>query len=391
MVFSLFSKKSAAREKDRELSLIIDIESGLVRGSLISFSKTPIVIYSVSSPIMASHAGKSRLLSAMVAAVGRIGDKVLREGLSAASTSRVSKIHCAFSSPWIISKTKTVKIHYERETEITKTAVTAILDGERRGIEESFLNDHPGTSAADLAFIEQKIFEIKLNGYPVSDFQGKKARDLEVSFAVSVSSKNILEHIEKAVERSIRVHRIEYHSSLLLQYAAFRNLMSTRNSYIAAHIHNEISDIIVVKNGVCSAMASFPLGTKAFAQKSAAALGQPDDVTQSLLSLRTKNALNSLESEKINSIIDPVIREWAERFMQTLAVVGDTDSMPRQLYLATHEHYPYFERAILDQTADRAVPLDITPIDEVLLEKAVSFERSQDRNALVSMYAFALN
>ncbi|MEI6057871.1 MAG: hypothetical protein WCQ60_02765 [bacterium] len=396
------------------LALIIDIESGLVRAALVAHvpGRAPHVLYVVTSPIIshatATHSGD--LLGAMTKSLkevsGIIANKAMPELRAKGITLPIAHIHCALSSPWIISKTTTVKVDYGKNVQVSKAIITKIVDHEHKELEKRFRTEHAAATADasveyDLEFIEQKIFEIRLNGYPVTHIHGKPAHEIEVSFAVTVSSKDILKRIHDAIGSHLNIMSLRgiygvngdyvemFHSSLLLQYAAFRNLVDVRGDYIAAHVHNNLSDIVVVRRGLCSILASFPFGMADFIKKSSAALNQSEPLAHSALSMRAHQHL-TVESEKtVANASDPVVREWASQFFKTLASVAGAEGLPRLLVLSVHDHFPYFKQALQDQ--NDGISLDITALDEALLEKAVTYERGQDTNALVTMYAFALN
>jgi len=408
MSFSLFTKSSARNQgltkNGEELCLVIGIESGLVRGSLVLFSRLsssatvagpgipPRIFHTVSAEI-ASREGV-HILSSMLDAVSLVSEDLLQKGLKIAVarsiTIPISKIHVVLSSPWIISKTKTVKVSYEKETEITKAAINAIVDGGRRELEQKFTEEHDNSLEFDLAFIEQKIFEVKLNGYPTVHYEGKSARDLEVSFAISISSKKILESVEKTVTKFVRIpaRNVEYHSSLLLQYSALRNIIPATEAYIIVHAHNEISDVIVVNRGITAALASFPSGTATVSQTSAAHLKQSKEMAHSALNLQSKNALNPAEHHRVQKIADISVEAWAQKFKETLASVGQTDFMPHRVYLLANRHYPHFERALA--AVAPANTFTVVPIEKSVVDAAVSHENREREDALMSLYVFAL-
>ena len=396
------------------LALIIDIESGLVRAALVAHvpGRAPHVLYVVTVPIVnrATKTHPGDLLGVMTKSLkevsGVIANKAMPELRAKGITLPIGHIHCALSSPWVISKTTTVKVDYGKNVYVSQAMITKIVDHEHKELEKKFRAEHADTSGDtsveyDLEFIEQKIFEIKLNGYPVTHFHGKSAREVEVSFAVTVSSKDILAHIHEAIGSHLNIMSLRgiygvngdyveaFHSSLLLQYSAFRNLVHVRNDYIAAHVHNDLSDIIVVRRGLCSILASFPFGMSDFIKKSSAALNQPEPLAHSALSMRAHQNLTNESEKAVADASDPVVREWASHFFKTLSSVVSAEGLPQLLILSVHDHFPYFKQALKDQAQD--ISLDITALDETLLEKAVTYERGQDRNALVTMYAFALN
>ncbi len=414
-------KKAGKKVSLDTLSLVIDIESGLVRAALIlnTPDRAPRVLDVVSSPVVRPfrhHKKRSdansgddflgAMSKSLKEVVTTVANKSLPKLRAQSIDMPIAKVDCALSTPWVISKTKTVKVTYSKDTEITKDLVNKIVDGEHKLLEKQFRAEHESNIDGelleyDLVFIEQKIFEIKLNGYSVEHVYGKKVRELEVSFAVSVSSKDILDAIHEAIANALNIVSIRgiygvngqyvdgYHSSLLLQYAAFRNLIKMRNDYIAAHVHNDLSDIIVVRGGVCSVLASFPFGLSTFVAKTSNKLSQSEPLTHSALAMHAGAKLTNESSRHVADASDPVIREWAAQFYQTLDAATDKESLPRILVLSVQNHFPFFERAL--KAEGQGVQLTITALDEGILEKAVVYEHGEQSAALVSMYAFALD
>jgi hypothetical protein len=404
MAFSFFSKTADPRKSADELALVLDIESGLVRGSLVLFSgtasevpKLPHVLHTVSSEILTHSEGNSRtggvrILSSMLDAVASVTEHISHQGLKITSAQSIkipiSKIHLVFSSPWIISKTKTVKVSYEKETKITKASIMEIVDKERQELEKRFVAENDTNLEFDLAFIEQKIFEIKLNGYPTEHFENKETREFEVSFVTSISSKNILSRIEKTIEKSIRMNQrnVECHSSLLLQYFALRTVFPGKNDYMVIHVHHEISDIIVVKNGVCSVMASFPSGIATFSHTSAALLKLSQEVSDSSLNLHSKKALHPAESHRIETAAKSSLASWAGQFTDTIASLGEGNSIPHRVYLLANAHYAYFEKALTGMEKH----FNVAPIEKGILDSYLTHANKEKEDALMSMYIFSL-
>ena len=93
-----------------------------------------------------------------------------------------------------------IKLPPDNEIEIKDSVILNIINAERKNLTEKFRKDEMNKEYEfDIAFIEENIFDVKLNGYSVSDYRGKRAKSLEVSFATTMSSYKILKKIDSIV------------------------------------------------------------------------------------------------------------------------------------------------------------------------------------------------
>ena len=110
-MFELFSNK-----KEGQRIIILDIQSGLVRGAVIlKKENSPVLITSMVTKAIsgtteiknADHLSKRtiKLLSDVVDHLARDVDSY-----------EIDRIEYILSSPWVHSKLKTIKINYEKET-----------------------------------------------------------------------------------------------------------------------------------------------------------------------------------------------------------------------------------------------------------------------------------
>ncbi len=381
-----------------DLSLIIDIESGHVRAALAAFNPTKAnawmgtprtILYSVAVPIARTpHTVQEHLIIEMTKALHVAVDSAFHKGLLSIPKGKIVSIHYVLSSPWIITKTRTVQVGYSKKTTITKKLVESLVETERKALEHSFVENDAAGIEFDLTCIEQKVFEIKLDGYAVVSLavpkEGgvikskklvpKKAKDLEVSFAITMSSAHIIGRIQETVEKTLRIKDQAFHSALLLLYASVRNVFTEAKDYIVAHVHGELSDIVLVHDNMYSLIASFPFGTSTFVRSSAHAADESLAVMQSMLALHTSGALHGTHHEKISNAALPAIRSWSTQLVTSVsgARKGRTP-FPNTVFLFAHDHHKHFERALHEEAG--TMKLDIIPFKQ---------------DALLDMYALAL-
>jgi hypothetical protein len=369
-MFSLFSNK-----KNGVLSIILDIQSGLVRGALISSkSNEPTRILSV---VTKAYSGKTTIVNTdhLIKKNLKLVSEVIEHLSRDARGHKISTITYMLSSPWIFSRLKTIKVNYTSETEITIKIVRDIVKNEMKN-DEKF----------DTKLIEQNIFEIKLNGYPTADFEGRRAHMLELSLSTSFSSTAFLDKVKTAVSKHLFIKHHEFHSALLMQYTAIREILKDKHEYIYIHTHNELTDMIIIKDGLCKHIASFPFGVQTMLRKVAVATKSSIESSDSLLALYQGNKLSDEVKAKTKEILDPLLREWAQGCTKTFAEIFDFTSIPRSIYLSSHSHFELFKEAIATQDM---FSFEVISHDTIDTNNSIVFGKDVTQSNMMTLYAFA--
>ena len=379
-MFSFFSKN----EKDK-YSLIIDIQSGLVRSALIHIkSDGSHIIKKVITKIIPrkSHTNSNYINKMMI--------KALSESLTAViDNKRIENINVILSSPWVLSHSKTVRIDFGKDTEITQGLISGLIDIERKKLEKEFSVNHKNIPEFynDLKYIEQKIFDIKLNGYSVTQYIGRTVKDFTISLAMTLSSKIILGRIESTIKKDVFSKKIKFHSGLLLNFTALRKMMADKNDYVYIHAHSELTDVIVVKRGQCANISSFPLGTSSLVRMTAHVLKQEIEVADSMISLYQGKKLEEAEANRIKLIVDIFGKNWIALYNKILDTSIDIGGIPRLIFLSTHSHADLFKDIVIASAKEEMHIIDFNLEN---MESDITFEKNSEQNQLIKMYALAL-
>ena len=364
------------------LSLILDIESGCVRGSLVKYGHvlfTTTVLGSYGVPTDSKN-----VLSLTLKALDQVADMVAKKGLPqvryAGIVDPIDHIDYVLSSPWIISTAKQISITYPKATEVTKKAIQS---GVRTAREE--IKEKNKTLGSDLVGIEEKIFEIKINGRPVTEFEHKMARTLEIAFVITLCPKTILDRINAVCEKHFRVSKRYYHSSLLLQYAAFRAVNPSYDNYAIVHVHHELSDSMVVRDGMSFSIASIPFGTRTLIKKMADNLGQSESLVESTLALVGQGHYHKEHHDKTAASIRAAVSGWTRVLSPTL---GGPDTKTVLLFLGQEgKTYGHFASALEEKNPS----LNVISFDKSTSHPVVTYTRPEDKNLLTSLYVTALS
>ena len=319
-MFSFFSHK----EKEGT-TLILEIQSGLVRGAIVKNTyPKPEFLARHSAPITINTEKTSAYITkVMLRSLSEVTKVLTRKHY-------VDSVHIVLSSPWALSHSKQVKLNFAVDTAVNSTMVYRIVEEEKNNVKHK----------EDVIFIEKKIFEIKLNGYSVSNFEGRMTRELGVSFATTISSHKLLNKIHSTLERSFKVRKIQYHSSLLLDYIALGKIFTNRSDYIYVHSHSELTDIVIVRSGMCTHISSFPIGTASLMRKVAESTNQSDESADSLLNMVQRDTISKPEYTKLLPTLDIYFKEWFSHFESLV----DKKTSPRFVYVASHAYLNVFRK-----------------------------------------------
>ncbi len=300
------------------VSLVIDIQSDVVEGSLIKFppkgtSRMPHILYSASLHIPRKHhTDEDYLVKTMVRTLEELSLGISRE-LPRLSPEPVESIHYILSTPWAVSQTKTGKI------------------------------DEPGT-----VVIEQKVFGL----------------DPEVSSAFTLSSEKIIRKIQAAVTAHLRIKKEFFHSAILLQYLTSRTMMGDGGEYCVLHIHGEHTDVVVVKKGLTPFLATFPTGTSTLVRNMSHAMKSSYEAASSSIKMYTQLQLDEMEHKKIEKILLTLMKAWQRDYSEALTGLGETSPLPQKIHLYSGESCAPLFKNVLEELGCEVV-IHHEPLREV--------------------------
>lgn len=310
------------------LSLVIDIQSDAVEGTLVNFTSPtaePEMLYSTVAHISKKNQSNGDYLTKMMLkSVEDLCFHIVKEGAKV-TREPIQSIHYILSSPWVISQSKTVALDYERETEVNESTIKGIIDADRKELVKKY--------ESDMIFIEQKIFSVELNGYAVENYKGKRVKSLRVSFAFTLSSDKLIQKIHTAVSKSLHIKKEYYHSAILLQYLSSRAFTAESADFTVLHVHGELTDVVIVKKGFSAYMASFPFGISTLIRKVGLALHNSFEGTCSTLALYTDNKLDPEQVKKVENVLLPIAQGWRAECRQSLEGIGKDIALPHNVHL----------------------------------------------------------
>lgn len=260
------------------------------------------------------------------------------------------EIHCFLESPWYASQVRTIKLSKHTPFSITSKIVKDLV---KKEIELFEKDQFIATTSPDLrpVIFEQKINDIRLNGYAVSDPYGKKAHEIELSIVVSFAQADLLAEIRQQITSIFHQKNIQFHSFTYAGSLVVGDLFISHDKFLYLDIGGEVTDVVMITENVYREVVSFPWGSNTLVRKAAEQLHLPISLTQALLSLYASKKLESSQKQKLEKTLDPIIAEWTRQFEKALENMASRFSVPHTIALIVqHDFVSLFKQAIIDES-----------------------------------------
>ncbi|MBI5133840.1 MAG: hypothetical protein HZA81_00400 [Candidatus Taylorbacteria bacterium] len=392
---SLFSPKS-------ELGVVFHIGSSSVGAGLVRLKRgeIPHVVFALREPLpYRDELDAQRFLADMVEAVKRTNLRLAKEGLAHLKFTEfgslsVKRVFCAFASPWSVTQTKIATIEKKEGFVFTKEMAERVLREQEKIFEREMAEGSPGLANA-LDTIEERVVQIKLNGYEIAEPYGKRAEKAEISIFMSFVPKAVVEKVSEAAYMAYHPKSVQSFSLPLAAFSTVRSAFKGEKDFIFLDIGGELSEISVVKDGLMLETASFPFGRHFVVRKVSKALGASPEEAASLIRLAEENQATPDVLERLAPIMAEARKEWMDAFHYVLQGVSTRTSVPTKLFAVIYNDFvPFFMKALKDEKVAEFgvidVPLSVTLLNHDKLKPVVAFGKHSDKDpflALLSAFA----
>ena len=392
-MFSFFSKDKA------ELGVVFNIGSSSVGAGLVKFrrGKVPEIIYITREPIPYQEVvTPDRFLRDMVTTLGTVHARLHKEGLAHLKftqygSHKIRHAFYAFSSPWAASQTKIASLENPEPVTVTREMVDSIITKAEKAFESEVIDSTRDPGLKDkLSIIENRIIQIRLNGYETTDPYGKKAKRVDVSFFISLVPRMVIDRVEEISLGAMHSRDTHFTSAQLASYSALREIFSGREDFIVLDIGGEVSDVSIIKNGLILETASFPLGRNFLTRRVSRALSVTNDGALSLLRLYYGGDTDAQIAEALRPVLENASREWVGALHTVLTQIAGTLSLPQDLLITLGgDLVPFFMRAVREEKISQFevvdVPFRATLVNHELLKQYVAFSSSAVKDPTIAL------
>lgn len=329
-----------------EVVLIFDVGSNSVGGalSLISSRHKPVLLATTRTVFpFQGMPSAMRMRSLMLRSVSETTLSLLAEGLPRAGLSakhlKVADVLYVLKSPWCVSRAKTLSITQKEPIQITEDVIGGLVQHEDELDERHKENPekaHAHFHAASERF-EWLLISSSLNGYKTNSPIGKETREASFSFFESRAPRALLRKIVDSVSHFVHPRRERFHSYALASFSVLRELFPDTNDFLIINIDGEITEVLVVKNGILLEVLTFPCGYNQLIRALCDKIGCSPAASSGLLALAGERRLNASKGQKVISILDSFRDIWFSSLARTLYHFSGETFLPPFIYMTADD------------------------------------------------------
>ncbi|MBI5005309.1 MAG: hypothetical protein HZC03_01765, partial [Candidatus Lloydbacteria bacterium] len=268
----------------------------------------------------------------------------------------------------------------------------ALVDAETAAFRRAYSPQAPSGAAA---LLEQKIIQVRLNGYATQKPYGKRAQDIDVALYVSASPQSFLNTIHTFIGDIFHRDADQYHSLALVSFSAFRDMFPEREHFLICDIGGEVTDLSLVKNNMLVETVSFPKGMMTLMRGAVSLLNRPPEEVLSRLVLYFDGRHDDTSSVKLGPSIEEGRNSWLSSFREAVAELKSRNALPNEIEITAH---PIMEKWIGPVFSSSSSTIGVAPgsgehrlkahfIDAAALRKLVSFKDMSQFDSFLALEA----
>ncbi len=383
---SLFSKKK------EEIIAVIDVASASIGGMLIkkTLNTDPEIISSARVPV-------NFLMDVNFQAFWRCTQKSLSDVLNRLLKDYPKgpdRVLCVFSSIWVVSQTRIVKIKKEKPFEIDKNFLDKVIDEEIKIFKASILKNITNMKES-AEILEYKIMKVSLNGYATEDPFNKKAKRFNFHLYAGLIDKNVKGALQEIFLKNFGDVNIQFFSRPFVIFNVLKNIINTEDGFVFVDIGSETSDAALVRRNVLEEIVSFPRGRNFLLRRIASGLNTFINDAGSILNSYQEGRLAMNVFEKAKPIIDGARKEWCDYLEKALKEISQEIPLPRKVIAISEkgvlsDFLECIKRELFSKFTILAKPFDLEKISVGGLKNHFKFKRSVDTDSDIFLMLEAL-
>lgn len=369
MAFSFFSKQRGALQV-----LLVDIGSASVGVALARLQKNKephiIATHRESIPFQ-GMLSSSRFLLAMNQSL-EVALKHVHLELKGATPPK--HVFCSLSSPWFILKNRSICIEQTTAFKVTEKNLYNFLDEDIALLKDEIKEAFP---IKDVALVEKKIIQIKLNGYEVQNPYGRMTSQLEAVAVLSLSSKKVITSIEQKIGKFFHTKSLHFGAFPIALFSAIRDIFPEEKNFIFLDITGEATDVSYVKNDLIIDTQSFHCGKNFFIREISTYFKTHETEAATLFKMFLEGTLDKKMQSDLSKVIVQISAEWAIRFEKSLTKFSKFGVLPKIVFFTSDDDVaPLFKNLIKNtrlSTLSRS-NFEASYFDQYIVAKFVTFD-----------------
>ncbi len=375
---------------------IFDIGTSSVSGALVRLPRKgdearPVIIHTAKTDIsFQENLDFKRFFGIMTSALETTALKLMHSRSVAPE-----KVYCFLSSPWYASQTRTITFAKSTSFTFTKRLAGELIEKDLKRFENAYLKNYREIGSP-VELIENKIMDVRLNGYKTEDPFGKRAKELEMHLFFCIASKALLDGIEYAIHKSVKTAPVSFHSFVFPSFIVARDMVKESKNFLLVDISGEMTDVSIVHNDALLESVSFPQGKNFIVRSLSRALATTNVQAASLLRMHSAKTLSTGEAARIEKAIASSRKQWRRSFEKALFQLSNNVVMPDDVFLSVDgDVAPFFSESIKNEEFTQymrtAGAFNVILLEYALLRKFSKAEEKIDRDPFLMIESIFIN
>lgn len=316
-------------QKKTKTVALIDIGSLSLGGAfaIVDKDNAPHICYSVRIPLpISSDASPRALLRTLEEGLQKLTQKLETEGTTALARScgvrHVDDVVVSVGSPWQRTMLRSHTEKYPGGKRISNSDI----EHAKEKIEGSL-----GIDPATTVLVDHSIIEVLINGYQTGKPFGKRAHRMSVLGLASAIPISVHDKITNHLSKTFHIEPIKMQSAPALSYVVLRDLFAHEPDFLAAIVTGEATDLLLVKKGVLTGVATALEGVHSVTR----AIGRacPTVPAEEIPKLVDTGMLHPTTAMAVKGAEREAKDEWATAVIGSLADLARKYALPQTFFI----------------------------------------------------------
>ncbi len=346
------------------LIAFVDVEAGGARAAILSVQNNSVRVVSQAYSLIQIEVETAEH---SIAAIGDRLDDVCKRALLAAEQkgvrSPITSVYAVVHAPWTTSETVRKRVDFPTETHIKDSHIADLA--------KQVLGEVKTINTA--AVMEASVIRTWLNGYAVTDLNGKSAHSVSASAVISNIDPSAQKNIEAALHRAFPVATIEWRSGARALQSVLGSLYIRDENYLAVDLGVDSTFIVSVRDGMPTGERVVPHGLRSILTKIDAT--RPAEETLGLIRMLSRDACEGTACEAIQKAMAIAEPELVKFYGETLSSLATDRRLSNTLILFANPGIidwmkQFFSRLDFTQFTATTQPFIVVPFESSMLGSA---------------------
>jgi len=253
--------------------------------------------------------------------------KSYERGSGTSGYGALQDVHVIVHAPWVSSRSRTAEARLKQPTKITGRLITEVA---QRAIEHTTQENMP----QGMRQLEKSVIRVELNGYPVSQPEGKEAEHIRITVLESFIDEKLHRTIIDTLGRLLPGRKPDVRSSVFTTHFVLREMAREIEDYTVLDITGEASSLTTVRAGAVSEHGIIPIGSRLIVQQVAKKMGMQADEVLGIIKMMMDDACEKELCAKVSSALKEIEPSLVKTFGETFSSHSSGKRLPNVLVLS---------------------------------------------------------